>query len=678
MGNKYRTGMVLVMLLISTALLIWTPDKASGDTAAEDEEGWLPIWDHSVAFEGQSGKATDGLDIGEVYPDIPGMETVFTSRDSWVYLSYMGEGAWKNEKLWSAPGQQLTPAIGDLRSDIPGAEILVVGLSSGSETVDPGVGTATVLRLSGSQWVAETIYTFPSLIHGCAIGDVDPTIPGNEAVLTTFAKNGTGITVLAWYDQTAKVWKNSTMFSESGNVRKAVIADVLPERPGLEVLTVTNKGNCTLAYGNHTNWTASNIYDGDSLARVCVGNLDPDENLEVYLGTGTNKVIGLKRSGSTWTPQTLFTDTDQNRGVWVGDVDPSIPGPELYSFSYSRRLVQITGTFSTGWKTKDIFLDTARSHDIRIGDVRASTPGPEIMLVGYSNNVTVISPRSSGTPSLPTVSGKTAETIDSGAMKAIDLVVSANGPLTVTSSTSSKGITMSQLPATLQYYGKVRITIQANPSNVDSTARIDVKVMAEGVWTWHNITISIKADTLPPTVSKVMNATGAVLQPNATIAAEEVLNFVFSEPVTRASFDAATVEKKLKVVWGGKERDAVFLLSADGRTISIDLNGLAPIGTVTVTMDGLKDDAGNNIQARTLSFKVAADEDDPPVDDLVLTIVIGIIILIVIIVLFILIYGGSKKKDDAQGDEEMNEEETDGSDDDGTDEGSNESEDKEE
>ncbi|MCU0799492.1 MAG: hypothetical protein MUC62_07455, partial [Candidatus Thermoplasmatota archaeon] len=81
MGNRWRTGLVLVMLLTASALLIWTPDKASGEVAAEDEEGWLPIWDHTVAFEGQPSKATDGLDIGEVYPDIPGMETVFTSRD---------------------------------------------------------------------------------------------------------------------------------------------------------------------------------------------------------------------------------------------------------------------------------------------------------------------------------------------------------------------------------------------------------------------------------------------------------------------------------------------------------------------------------------------------------------------------------------------------------------------
>jgi len=656
------------MLLTASALLIWTPDKASGEVAAEDEEGWLPIWDHTVAFEGQPSKPTDGLDMGEVYPEKQGMETVFTSRDSWVYLSYIEDGAWKNEKLWSAPGQQLTPAIGDLRSDLPGNEILVVGLSSGTENVDPGMGTATVLRLSGSQWVAETIFTFPSLIHGCTIGDVDPSIPGNEAVLTTFAKNGSGITVLAWYDQTAKVWKNSTMFTESGNVRKAVIADVLPERPGLEVLTVTNKGNCTLAYGNHTNWTASNIYIGDSLARVCVGNLDPDENLEVYLGTGTFKVIGLKRSGSTWTPQTLFTDTDQNRGVWVGDVDPSVPGPELYAFSYSRRLVQITGTFSTGWKVKDIFLDTARSHDVRIGDVRASTPGPEIALVGYSNNLTVISPRTSGTPAPPTVTGKTAETIDSGAVKAIDLVVSANGPMTVTASTSSTGITMTQLPATVQYYGKVRITVQAKPTNVDSTAKIDVKVMAEGVWTWHNITIAIKADTSTPTVSKVTNATGALLQPNATITADEVLHFTFSEPVTRASFDAAKADKKLKAVWGGKERDAVFTLSADGRTISMDLNGLAPLGTVTVTLEGLKDEAGNTIQPRTLAYKVAADEEDPPIDDLVLIIIIGVIILIVIIILFILIFGGGKKREDARADDGGRKGVTDTPDDEGEDE----------
>jgi len=255
------------------------------------------------------------------------------------------------------------------------------------------------------------------------------------------------------------------------------------------------------------------------------------------------------------------------------------------------------------------------------------------------------------------VTGKTAETLDSAATKTIDLTVSANGPIDVTATTSSAGITMSQSTKVVPFYGRVRLTVQAKPTSIDATARIDVLVSAEGVSVWHNITISIKADSVAPSVSKVTNSTGVELQPNATIRPEEVLNFAFSEPVTKASFDAANAEGKLKVVWGGKERDAVFTLANDGKLISVDLKGLAPIGTVTVTLDGLKDEAGNTVQARTLYFKVEAKEDEPSTDDLVLVIIIAVVILVIIAILFFLINSGSKRKEREDAPEEERTEE---------------------
>ncbi|MGA1822519.1 MAG: hypothetical protein ACMUIG_08325 [Thermoplasmatota archaeon] len=382
------------MLLASMAFFVmFAGTHADGNVTRSGGLSDITLWDHDIAL--QSTEATDGLAMGEVDPTHEGIETVTVSRDSGVYVTSYNKATeeWSSKKIWTSGGQQLTPAIGDLRTDIEGNEILVVGLSSGTEDLNPGDGTATVLAKSGNSWSPQQAFTTSKLIHGAAIGDLDPTIDGNEAVITTFGWEA----YLLWYDYDQAKWNTSFIFKDAHNVRKAVIADLLPDsvHPGNEVVMVSKSGNVTLAYGNHTDWTVETIYDGLPLARVCVGDLDPDAGLEIYAGTDTipGRVVGLKWTGSEWSDQIIFEDDpDKNRGVWIGDVDPSVEGSELYTFGYSTNVYQITGSFGTGWSSRTIFSDIARGHEIRIGNIKTDTPGPEIAVVGYSKGLTVVYP----------------------------------------------------------------------------------------------------------------------------------------------------------------------------------------------------------------------------------------------------------------------------------------------
>ncbi|MEA3557942.1 MAG: hypothetical protein U9R75_01685, partial [Candidatus Thermoplasmatota archaeon] len=352
-------------------------------------------WEARYAFVGSDDlECIDGIAIGDVVSSHEGNEMVWVARDEKVYIGYYDDTteSWTYDDIWNTPGQQLTPSIGDIRPDLEGNEILVSGLSSGTEEINPGEGTATVLSRSGATWNAERAFTFSRLIHGCDIGDVDPTIPGEEGILTTFADDGTGTgrAYMIWYDQNANAWNSSLIFHDGYNVRKVVIADILTDRPGLELVTVSKSGNVTIAYGGSDGWTYEVIYENpdEPMARVAVGDVDTSTpGLEIYAGTDTFKVLGFKRNGDEWDMQEIFTDTNKIRGVWVGDVDPNVPGNEIYSYGYSTRLVQITGTFGGGWTAKDIFMDSARAHEIRIGDIHPND-GNEIVLVGYSQNVT--------------------------------------------------------------------------------------------------------------------------------------------------------------------------------------------------------------------------------------------------------------------------------------------------
>ncbi|MFO8052247.1 MAG: hypothetical protein R6V01_11215, partial [Thermoplasmatota archaeon] len=363
MKGKRATSFLLMSILLGAAFFVVGPTGSV--SAAGGEEEVKTIWDHEVIFEGTDNvECIDGIAIGDVLDEHDGNEMVWVARDGNTYLGYHDQGTWTYDDIWNTPGQQLTPAIGDIRPDLDGNEILVVGLSSGTEDVNPGDGTATVLTRDGANWNAERVFTFPKLIHGCDIGDIDPTIPGEEAIVTTFTDDttNTGRAYMIWYDQEAGEWNSSLIFHDGHNVRKVVIADILPEREGLELVTASKSGNVTIAYGGKDGWTHEVIYENtdEPQARIAVGDVDPNApGLEIYTGTDTFKIMGFKRNGDQWDMQEIFLDTNKIRGVWVGDVDPNVPGNELYSYGYSTDLVQLTGSFGGGWSSKVIFDDVA-------------------------------------------------------------------------------------------------------------------------------------------------------------------------------------------------------------------------------------------------------------------------------------------------------------------------------
>ncbi|MGA1848805.1 MAG: hypothetical protein ACMUHB_05635, partial [Thermoplasmatota archaeon] len=499
-------------------------------------------WVNDVPFKGTD--PIDGIAIGNTDADSQ-LELVWVSRDQKTYMGHYDDaGDFSYEAIWTAGGQQLTPAIGDLRSDIPGNEIIVVGLSSGTEDDNPGDGTATVLTKSGTTWTPERAYTDPQLIHGADIGDLDPTIPGEEAVVTTFSHKA----IMIWWDTEKGEWNSSEIFEEEGNVRKVVIADVLPDNPGNEMVAVSKSGNVTVAYGNKDEWTVDVIYSNpdEPFARVAVGDVDPNvPGMEIYGGTDTFKVFGFRRSGNDWTSQEIFLDNNKNRGVWVADVDPDIEGAELYSFGYSTRLVQITGTFSGGWSTKDLFHDMARGHEIRIGDFHPND-GKEIAVVGYASNVTIVSLMEPVSAPIPTVSGDSTLSVDSESSATAKVQVSGDSYMTITADDVT-GATVKLVPGKLFIQGTVEIIVTAGVISEDSIQDMKIYVDYGGGKVEHTIQVTLKADETAPSVSEFRNPEGDLIQDGDAVMWNDTIEITMSEPVSRSSFEAAVSGGLLKV-----------------------------------------------------------------------------------------------------------------------------------
>ncbi|MFW3147323.1 MAG: hypothetical protein ACMUIE_11010, partial [Thermoplasmatota archaeon] len=146
--------MMIVVLAVPLILPALAAPARPGKTRSGSEE-MITLWDTDIAFQGTD--PIDGIAIGDAVSSRDGNEMVWVARDGKTYLGYYDQASssWTYDDIWSSPGQQLTPAIGDMRPDLPGNEILVVGLSSGTEDENPGEGTATVLSKSGAAWSSE-------------------------------------------------------------------------------------------------------------------------------------------------------------------------------------------------------------------------------------------------------------------------------------------------------------------------------------------------------------------------------------------------------------------------------------------------------------------------------------------------------------------------------------------
>ena len=148
----------------------------------------IPEWYSDVIFKGTN--AIDGCAIGDCYPEHDGNEIIFCDRNFDLVMAYKDGTAWTTTTIWHGSGQPLTPAIGDFDPDHEGNEIIIVGRTSGLEddVVDSGGEAIEIYwNATSEKWVDIVIFTNLAMLHGAAIGDIDPRTDGDELVVVGFS-----------------------------------------------------------------------------------------------------------------------------------------------------------------------------------------------------------------------------------------------------------------------------------------------------------------------------------------------------------------------------------------------------------------------------------------------------------------------------------------------------------
>ncbi len=347
-----------------------------------------------------------GLATGDIDPSHPGLEVAVLLEDGSVTL--LRPSAQPN--LWAAESISLptltigdmyfkpTIDIGDVHSAFPGNEIVI----------EAGQLVTCIHRDPDSGWGQQTIFDQTGagkLTWGARVGDIDPTRPGLEVFKSWegFQDSGFG-SVLREVDGT---WTEEIVYvGEVG--MDAFVADLDPNSPGHEIITVTEMGPTYEirqpggGFGGITEWPRSTIWNSfvDAGWVLKVADIDLDTpGLEVAYGTRYNRSILLSAPTgmNVHNLDVLYRSENMNDHLtmWdiaVGQVVLASSHLEIVGVDHIGQVHLVT-KLSDGWTGGVIHNATDSLYAVAIADLDSNRPGNELLVAGEKGKVTILAPQ---------------------------------------------------------------------------------------------------------------------------------------------------------------------------------------------------------------------------------------------------------------------------------------------
>jgi len=310
-----------------------------------------------------------GCAVGELVARAPGQEIVAVAITGEIHRLHREGDAWAHRVLADTPGELIQVAIGDADPTRPGNEVLAVGMQAGTED-DGGPGMAwLVTDVDGPEPVLVPLLEDTALLHAGCIADVDPDHPGAEVVVAGF---GLTVHVLA-HDGAGFV---QTPAAQLDGPAKQVVG----WRSG--ALVACANGELVHVVKQDGAWTSRVL----ATAPAGLARLGPsDDAVAVARDDGALWLVDADGSG------TVVHQEDQKlRGAVLAELDPTAPGLELASAGYEGRLVVLSEGADGERRAETVWHEDRRFHHLTCGEVDARGAGLELVGCGYSGNVVVV------------------------------------------------------------------------------------------------------------------------------------------------------------------------------------------------------------------------------------------------------------------------------------------------
>lgn len=313
-------------------------------------------WTSEIVYQAQT--KVGGCAVGDLRPDIPGLEIAIVCGNGEVYVLARGRSGWTSELAYRAPGEMIQCAIGEVDEARPGDELVVVGIASGGED-SGGPGAAHWIWRDGSGWKGQEIFGAEALVHGVCIARGSIFVTGYDRLAHRVYRAD-------------DLWTSEVIAELPGAGKSAVAFD-------RGVAFACTNGSVVVAKRNLPAWTTE-VLDERDAGRARLAAHGP--RLVVADDDGTLSVL---EAGN---PIRMQVGSAKLRGAALGDLDPTTPGLEAATAGYGRAVTILYPRGKT-WAQRPVFTDTDRLHHLASGDVDGDGR-LELVVCGYSGRIVLL------------------------------------------------------------------------------------------------------------------------------------------------------------------------------------------------------------------------------------------------------------------------------------------------
>lgn len=338
---------------------------------------WGQEWTSHILWSGP--EKIQAVAVGDADPRHPGIEAVAVTNIGTVYVGGLDRGRPWSDSVYRHGGNMTGLIVADVDPTIDGREIYVGGGVVGEKR-----GEVVQLSLRSGMWRSRSIWRGPGFVHAIGLTTRGPSgalaliIPTYAGTLHTLAPHRSG------------EWRDSLVyrFAEAADSSDLMIKDLIvgPLGPHARAVAFCTKGGSLVLVDLDAPGRPQRLHhENGGIARLSLSS-----NNAILASCNGGNLLRVHPTETGWSVDTLFTETDQGRGVSAGRFRDGTTTYDVAIFGYPGycRLLRNNGI---GWDVHNVFRDTDKAHWMVSADIVPGNDSEELVMGGYSGRLILLS-----------------------------------------------------------------------------------------------------------------------------------------------------------------------------------------------------------------------------------------------------------------------------------------------